>query len=256
VTLHAPETVRERDSRADLRLRDLFIPLRLVPEKAGAAPEDLARVLAAGGSAVVLGDPGMGKSTLLAYLALLLADRATSLDGFSPPPEAIPLFISLRDFVRVQKTQPDLSVLTYLEMRARQSLSLPQAHWAFFEATLRMGEAVVLLDGLDEVGSEAARHHLATAIRTFRSQFPACPFWITSRIYGYTSSVRLSGEEFTHYRIGRLDDAQVNGFIDRWYAIQIPDDPPTVLCAPRRYARLSTGRRASAASPIIRSCSR
>ena len=42
----------------------------------------------------------MGKSTLLAYLALLFANRA-SLQGFTPEPHSIPLFISLRDFVRV-----------------------------------------------------------------------------------------------------------------------------------------------------------
>lgn len=80
-----PETVRERDSRADLRLRDLFIPLRLVSEQGRDTPEDLARVLDRRGSAVVLGDPGSGKSTLLAYLALLFAGGAT-LEGFSPDP--------------------------------------------------------------------------------------------------------------------------------------------------------------------------
>jgi NACHT domain len=218
-----PETLRQRDNRTDLRLRDLFIPLRLVPETAGKKLEDLASVLAANRSAVVLGDPGMGKSTLLAYLCLLFSGGA-SLPGFSPPASAIPLFISLRDYVRVQKAQPDLSFLAYLETRARERLQLPQAHRVFFEASLRMGEAVVLFDGLDEVGSEAARDRVATAIRTFRADFPDCPFWITSRIYGYTSNIRLPDAAFAHYGIGRLDNDQVNGFIERWYAIQIPDD--------------------------------
>jgi 3',5'-cyclic AMP phosphodiesterase CpdA len=218
-----PETVRERDSRADLRLRDLFIPLRLLREKAGSTPEELTPVLRAGRSAVVLGDPGTGKSTLLAYLALLFAGGA-SLDGFSAPPSTVPLFVSLRDFVRVQKTQPDLSFLAYLEARARSDLGLSQAHRAFFESALRMGEAVVLFDGLDEVGGEAARHRISAAIRAFHAEFPGCPFWVTSRIYGY-ASVRLPGASFAHYRVARLDDEQVNGFIARWYAIQIPDNP-------------------------------
>lgn len=218
-----PETVRERDSRADLRLRDLFIPLRLLREKAGSTPEELIPLLRAGSSAVVLGDPGTGKSTLLAYLALLFAG-GVALDGFSVPPSTVPLFVSLRDFVRVQKAQPDLSFLAYLEARARSDLGLSQAHRAFFESALRMGEAVVLLDGLDEVGGEAARHRISAAIRAFHAEFPRCAFWVTSRIYGY-ASVRLPGASFTHHRVARLDDDQVNGFIARWYAIQIPDNP-------------------------------
>src|SRR5204863_5823861 len=54
-------------------------------------------------------------------------------------------------------------------------------------------------------------------------QFPHCPCWVTSRIYGYPS-VPLSESEFTHYHVGWLADDQINKFIDRWYAIQIPQD--------------------------------
>src|SRR6185436_15433750 len=92
----------------------------------------------------------------------------------------------------------------------------------------------------------AARHRVATAIRAFRAQFPASIFWITSRIYGYTSSVRFTGEGFPHYRIDRLDDVQVNGFIDRWYALQIPEDPAD------RAARAASLREAVHRTPGVR----
>jgi hypothetical protein len=46
-------------------------------------------------------------------------------------------------------------------------LNLPHAHRAFFEAKLRMGEAVVLVDGLDEAGGDVSRQRLSTAIQTF-----------------------------------------------------------------------------------------
>jgi predicted NACHT family NTPase len=79
------------------------------------------------------------------------------------PPGVIPLFISLRDLVRVQREAPDLSFLAYLEGHASKHLQVPAADRGFFEASLTAGHAVVLFDGLDEVGSEAARHRVAAA---------------------------------------------------------------------------------------------
>ncbi|MCP4569285.1 MAG: hypothetical protein GY841_17050, partial [FCB group bacterium] len=97
-------------------------------------------------------------------------------------------------------------------------LALEHAHRIFFQATLHMGEAVVLLDGLDEVGGAATRRRIAGAIRGFRASYPDCPLWVTSRVYGYTGDVRLPAEDFAEARLGRLDDAQIDEFIERWYA--------------------------------------
>jgi predicted MPP superfamily phosphohydrolase len=219
-TIGFPPEARPRESRIETLLDKLFIPLRLVPEQPNASPMDLARVLESGGSAVVLADPGMGKSTLLAYLALVFAGGAP-LKGFTCPKSLVPFHISLRDFVRHQKQSPGLSFLEYLEIEARERLSLPEMHRSFFDATLRMGEAVVLLDGLDEVGNETERHAVTASIRAFQADYADCRFWITSRIYGYTGNVRLPGS-FTHYRIDRLDDVQIDNFVGRWYELQIP----------------------------------
>jgi hypothetical protein len=218
-TIGIPPEARRRESLVELPLDKLFIPLRLVPQKRGAAPVDLAPILTAGGSAVLLADPGMGKSTLLSFLALVFAGGAR-VEGFFCSPRALPLHISLRDFVRRQKERPGLSFLEHLEIEARERHSLPGAHRVLFEAALRMGEAVVLLDGLDEVGNESARHALATAIRMFHAEYGGCRFWVTSRIYGYTENVRLSAS-FPHYRIDRLDDTQIDDFVRRWYAHQL-----------------------------------
>jgi tetratricopeptide (TPR) repeat protein len=215
-----PKILRERDARPEIRLRDIFVPLRFVAGKSEQAPVSLADALRDKSSAVVLGDPGAGKSTLLAFLALLFAGGAT-LEGYAPRDGVVPLLVSLRDFARVQQAKPDLSFVEYLEIRARSDHGLAHAHRAFFESALRMGEAFVLVDGLDEVGRESARHRIARALRAFRHEYPYCPFWVTSRIYGYTPDVRLP-EPFAELRVGRLDDEQVDGFVGRWYAIQLP----------------------------------
>lgn len=253
-TLGLPTQVkRERDAGLRIPLADIFVPLRLQPARNASETLALASVVAGGRSTVVLGDPGSGKSTLLAFLVLLHAGRA-SLDGFAPDGRKIPLFISLRDFARMQQASPGLSFLEYLELNARSDLGLTHAHQAFFESALRNGEAVVLIDGLDEVGRETARHRIARAIRAFQAAYPASAFWITSRIYGYTRDVELPSAEFDELHIGRLDDGQVSTFIERWYAIQLQSNPRErdELTASLREAVLRTGGvRRLAANPLL-----
>jgi hypothetical protein len=220
-TIGIPPEARPRHSRVELPLADLFIPFLLLPEEPNAWLLDLAQTVERARCAVVLADPGMGKSTLLSYLALVFAG-GTSLEGFTCPPRSVPLFVSLRDFVRRQRARPGLSFLEYLELDARAWM--PEMHRAFFEASLRMGEAVVLFDGLDEVGNESTRHAVASSIRMFQADYPDCRVWVTSRIYGYTDTVRLP-KPFLHFHIGRLSDPQIDSFVGRWYGLQIAAHP-------------------------------
>lgn len=223
-TLGLPTKVkRERDAHARIPLRDIFVPLRFQLAGGGSGARELADVLAAGRSSVVLGDPGTGKSTLLAFLALLYAGGA-DLPGFTPPPDQVPLLISLRDFARAQQASPGFSFVDFLARHAASDLGLVAAEPSFFEAALRSGRAVVLIDGLDEVGRETARHRIARAVRALSAAYPLCRFWVTSRIYGYTRDVELPSAEFEELTIGRLDDDQVHQFIARWYEIQEPDN--------------------------------
>lgn len=253
-TLGLPTKVkRERDAGLKIPLSNIFVPLRLQPAGNAGETRTLASVLSAGRSAVVLGDPGAGKSTLLAFLVLLYAGRA-SLSGFAPPPGKVPLFISLRDFARLQQASPGLSFLEYFERHARSDLGLAHAHRAFFESALQKGEAVVLIDGLDEVGRETARYRITRAVRAFQAAYPACPFWITSRIYGYTRDVDLPSAEFEELHLGRLDDEQVCTFIGRWYAIQVPSNPrerEELTDSLRHAVRCTGGVRRLAANPLL-----
>ncbi|NJL29194.1 MAG: NACHT domain-containing protein [Thermoanaerobaculia bacterium] len=203
-----------------MRLRDVFVPLELVVSGSDAR-RPLREFLERGQAVVVLGDPGTGKTTLLTFLALLHTGE-TELPGFQPTAHVVPILVFLRDFVRLQKADPKLEMLDFLTSRCRTDLNLPQAHRAFFEAALAMGEAIVLFDGLDEAGGQVARRRMTGVVRTFRAQYPACPVWVTSRIYGYTGDIELPEGEFQKTRLASLDDAQVDDFVGRWYWQQLP----------------------------------
>jgi len=218
-----PETLRERDSTAEIPLRTIFVPQTFLADEEPDPDLSLAELLHAHRNFVLLGDPGIGKTTVLAFVALLFCNAA-ELAGFSPPSDIVPLFVPLRDYLRLRKDRTDLDFLEYLTSRARSDLNLPHAHRAFFEAALRMGETIVLFDGLDESGDDASRVRLSTAIQTFQADFPSCPILVTSRIYSYTRDTRLPKTTFAHYRVGRLTPSQVDEFIERWYTIQTPDN--------------------------------
>lgn len=218
-----PETLREEHAQTEIPLRDIFVPQTFRPEGNLEQRLSLAELLRAKQCCVFLGDPGMGKTTVLSFLALLFSGEA-ELTDFDPPAEVTPLLIPVRDLLQVKQQVTDAGFLEYLVQRARSDLSLPHAHVAFFEATLRMGEAIVLIDGLDEAGGDVSRHAVSTSIQMFQDEFPQCTFWVTSRVYGYTRDVRLPKGVFSHYHVGRLESAQIDDFVARWYALQYPDN--------------------------------
>ncbi len=218
-----PDALRQKDARGDIRLADLFVPTRFITDDRDRKKPALAELLDRGASVLVLGDPGMGKTTLLAFLSLLHAEPGVLLGGYRPPPRRMPFFVSLREYA-LESHKTELSLLDFLAARARSDHSLLNAHPAFFEATLRLGEAIVLLDGLDEVGSSSARSRVARAVRDFRAIYPRCPVWVTSRIHGYTADIALPRDEFEHLRMGPLVDDDVDRFIERWYRIQLPEN--------------------------------
>ncbi len=223
-----PEALRERDAKANIRLADLFVPTVFRKQQDREKRTELAPLLNSEKSVLVLGDPGMGKTMLLLFLALLHARGSATLPNYTPPPRRIPIFISLREYALAEqdarKEQKNFLLLDYLTLHYKTKRNLDSAHPVFFEAALRMGEAIVLLDGLDEVGSSAARKQMAARLRDLRREYPGCPIWVTSRIHGYTHDIALPNEEFEHVMIGALDDAQIDDFLSRWYAIQIPHD--------------------------------
>lgn len=215
-----PEALRESDARNQIPLDQIFVPLTVTTDDSKSEKLSLANFLNRPQSAVILGDPGTGKSTLLKFVALLYAGGA-ALEGFEAPRRVLPIIVSLRAYAQALRATPDLSFLHYFERQARAH-SVHRAHRAHFEAALLLGDALVLFDGLDEVGQDDARHRIAKQIGAFQSQYPAARVWVTSRVYGYTRDIALSKKDFLHVRAGRLDEAQIDDFVRRWYAIQEP----------------------------------
>jgi predicted NACHT family NTPase len=157
--------------------------------------------------AVILGDPGAGKSTVLQYLALNWVEGETA---------ALPLLIELREYA----INPSQNFLEFLH-RGRG------VDWQFDQQQLHQylqeQPTLIMFDGLDEVFDRTTQATIIDDIIRFSQHYPKTQILITSRIIGYNPD-RLQQADFRHFTIQPLETDEIHEFIDRWYTLAIGND--------------------------------
>ena len=152
------------------------------PENWTDEAEALVDALAENRRLVLLGDPGIGKSTFLNYVTWLLSRPATNalIDRLG---WRLPLPMVLRELeVRGVRRFDDL-----LEAFLNHKMSAPllEDDRGYLMRTLKEGQAFLLLDGIDELGDRETRENLRSAVFEGMSRYPGCHWLMTSRIVGY-----------------------------------------------------------------------
>ncbi len=186
-------------------LRDEYLPDEAIAslEKGAVHTVRVEDALGEEALVVVLGDPGSGKSTLLKYLTLRLSAEEDA---------PLPILLPLNAYARVLHKNGDGSLQSYLSTYFADQGVKNLA--PLFESALSQGQAVILLDGLDEV--QDGRAYLVNKVENFASEAveKGNKLVVTSRIVGYQQAPLKS--EWNLYTLLDFNRSSVEDFAERW----------------------------------------
>ncbi len=251
---------------SDVELSKLYVKPRFsateirpdIPPEMWPACFDALSVLRESNAVVLLGDPGSGKSTLVSFLAwqmCLPISSAISDLGISNR-RLIPLPMILREL----RLKADLTWESLLEEFATHRIGKLLGGRKTIEAILKDGCALVLLDGLDEIGNLAIRQKLRDAVHVGMGANPDCKWILTSRTIGYglvkfhtkveevatvtnssldaadpRSRTRKTEEYMADlFYLAPFDDGQIEKFAMNWY-VQHEREPDIVSTAAQQF---------------------
>jgi len=175
---------------------------------------------------VLLGDPGSGKTVFLNYLALQLAlhqlekgESAYEITKCSALRELLPIRIAVRDFAaKVLQSDRQQNGSRFLWNYIVSDLTDRQLgkFVPYISRALKQGQALLLVDGLDEAASIKARQLVKESLLDFVERYPEIRIVVTCRTISYHDP-EIQLPYFKTFELAPFNEEQINRFIDAWY---------------------------------------
>lgn len=124
----------------------------------------------------------------------------------------MPVFLALRQYSAFLQDNPKGTLEGYLpQFLKTRNLD---GYWDLLKDALQRGDAILLLDGLDEVASEEERAKVALQVQQFSSTYKNCRLILTCRKVGYPKAPIKNG--LVHFVVKPLSSSEIQTFIDLW----------------------------------------
>jgi NACHT domain/Restriction endonuclease len=211
-------------SATRLKLERLFVPLHAFTSSAlevslGDCPRfSIGQLLQSHSHLAILGPPGAGKSTLLKRIATAYAFKARRMMLLDELPDVnwLPVVLRCRE-LRDRAHRPILEIIDEIPSHSGMSDLHRQAFRSLVQESMRSGEALLLVDGLDEISDEGSRQVFASRLRTFIAMFPNVHLVITSREAGFRMVARTIASVCTRTRLAPLEQTDVIRLCEQWH---------------------------------------
>jgi len=177
---------------------------------------------------VLLGDPGCGKSTLVSWIVWNLAREGDNqwkraLNGRTP------IVMVLRELSLEGVHNWDGLLAAYFRHWTARLLGRLR-YTSHVDELLEGGRAMIILDGLDEVGNPQVQENLRQAVWEGMRRYEGCVWLLTSRVVGYIGYHEDRDSEVSGGGVARrvsyaqlryvapFADHQIKKFAQNWFA--------------------------------------
>ncbi|HWT00214.1 MAG TPA: NACHT domain-containing protein [Pyrinomonadaceae bacterium] len=201
-------SVRQGSNAEETDLSEVEQPPEGQSKNDPGSPVSVNEVLAETNRLIVLGEAGSGKTTLLQWVAVRSAQKDFK-GGLVDWNETIPFFIRLRQCSETGLPAPEDFPKFVSTVIAG---SMPHG-WVHEQ--LRSGRAVVLIDGLDELG-QAMRDEVRDWLRELMNSYERVRFVVSSRPYAIEEGW-MEAEGFVNAELLPMELPDINNFIDQWH---------------------------------------
>ena len=218
-----------------VKLENIFVPLHFHKnaqknneQDNEVKREEIGEILNINSKLAILAKPGGGKSTLIKRIAIAYAfpERRKQINDSLPERDWFPIFLRCRE-LGDRVTESITEIIHNIPNRAE----IPSCKKDFSNLVsnaLQNGNALLLIDGLDEIAEDKNRIAFVNQLRTFIAMYPNLNIIVTSREAGFRVVAGSLASYCENYTVSSLIEPEIENLCLKWHKAIIDESENTV----------------------------